>query len=274
MTSRPRARLDRILVERGLAPTRAKAQALILAGQVHTGQTRLDKPGMRHPPDIPLRIAEGRRYVGRGAHKLLAALRRFRIDVAGKPAIDVGASTGGFTQVLLERGAGRVIALDVGHGQLDWGLRNDPRVFPLEGVNARYLSPGALPFIPHFGAVDVSFISLERILPPVVDCLAPGGELVTLIKPQFEAGRDKVGRGGLVKDPGVHREVLRRYTSSIVHCGWSVVDLCPSPLPGARGNREFLAHVRPSGDGLDAAAVAARIEACVAEPDLTMQAEE
>jgi 23S rRNA (cytidine1920-2'-O)/16S rRNA (cytidine1409-2'-O)-methyltransferase len=253
--SAARERLDRLVVARGLAETRAKAQALILAGRVSSRGERLDKPGNRYPSDLPLELAEGRRWVGRGAGKLLAALRAFRIDAEGRDALDVGASTGGFTQVLLEAGARRVIALDVGRGQLDWTLRNDPRVLPLEGVNARHLSPVDLPFPPTLAVIDVSFISLKLVLPPVVACLGPGGEIAALVKPQFEVGRGQVGKGGIVREPALHREVLERISGFVRANDWGVAAFCASPVRGADGNREFLIHVLPAGPGLERAAL-------------------
>jgi len=248
--SKPRERLDVLLVARGLAETRTKAQALILAGRVFSRGERLDKPGNRHAADLPLELSEERRYVGRGAYKLLHALRAFRVDPAGRDALDVGSSTGGFTQVLLEEGARRVIALDVGRGQLDWGLRNDPRVVLLEGVNARYLTPQDLPFPPSLATIDVSFISLELVLAPVVACLDRSGELVALVKPQFEVGRGQVGKGGIVRDPALHRDVLERVAQFVRASGWGVSDVCASPVLGADGNREFLLHVLPRPGGL------------------------
>jgi 23S rRNA (cytidine1920-2'-O)/16S rRNA (cytidine1409-2'-O)-methyltransferase len=269
----PRERLDRILVLRGLAPTRTRAQALILAGRVRSGEARLDKPGTRYPADLPLSVNEGRRFVGRGAHKLQQALDTFGIVVEGRDALDVGASTGGFTQVLLEAGARRVIALDVGRGQLDWSLRSDPRVHPLEGVNARNLRAGMLPFPPSFASIDVSFISLELVLPPVVRCLAEGGEIVALVKPQFEAGRGQVGKGGVVRDPAIHREVLERVIGFAGSRGWGVRGVCASPIRGADGNREFLVHVRPAEAGEPAAALRRRIDD-LARPERIEEAEE
>jgi 23S rRNA (cytidine1920-2'-O)/16S rRNA (cytidine1409-2'-O)-methyltransferase len=185
------------------------------------------------------------RYVGRGGHKLAGALDRFEIAVAGRDALDVGASTGGFTQVLLEAGARRVVALDVGRGQLDWGLRGDPRVFPVEGVNARFLDRRLLPFVPSLATVDVSFISLRQVLPAVVACCDPESDVLALAKPQFEVGRGRVGRGGIVRDPALHREVLLGLAQFAVEHGWAVAGACASPLPGATGNREFFLHLRP-----------------------------
>ena len=249
MTSpgRRKLRLDRLLVERGLADTRARAQALILAGRVVSGDERLDKPGALHAPDLPLEVREGRRFVGRGALKLEAALACFAVDPAGRDCLDVGASTGGFTQVLLLAGARRVIALDVGRGQLDWSLRNDERVIPLEGVNARHLQDVPLPFRPSLATIDVAFISLELVLPPVVGVLDPGArqDVLALVKPQFEVGRGRVGRGGIVRDPALHREVLERALAFVERRGWCAVALAASPIAGADGNREFLLHVRP-----------------------------
>ena len=259
-----RERLDRILVLRGLAPTRTQARALILAGRVVSGSERLDKPGNRYHVDCPLRVEPGRRFVGRGAHKLEAALRSFGIDVAGRDALDVGASTGGFTQVLLEAGVRRVIALDVGRGQLDWTLRRDARVTPLEGLNARYLQPEDLPFAPSFAAIDVSFISLELVLPAVASCLVRAGEIVALVKPQFEVGRGQVGRGGIVRDSGLHRQVLERTVQFARANGWGVAALRASPILGADGNREFLIHIRPTARGVEPEALQAMIGDAVA----------
>jgi len=260
-----RARLDQILVERSLADSRARAQALILAGRVRRGTEVLLKPGLRYPPDVELTVVEGRRWVGRGAHKLHAALAAFSVDVAGRDCIDVGASTGGFTQVLLEAGARRVIALDVGRGQLDWGLRNDDRVVVVEGLNARYLRAQDLAFEPSLAVVDVSFISLRLVLPPVVAVLPPSPEadLVALVKPQFEVGRAAVGRGGIVRDTRRHREVLDRTIEFCVGRGWGVLGVTASPIAGADGNREFLIHVRPAGSGADRAKLDRAVEAAL-----------
>jgi len=260
-----RARLDQILVERSLADSRARAHALILAGRVRRGTEVLLKPGLRYPPDVELTVVEGRRWVGRGAHKLHAALAAFSVDVAGRDCIDVGASTGGFTQVLLEAGARRVIALDVGRGQLDWGLRNDDRVVVVEGLNARYLRAQDLAFEPSLAVVDVSFISLRLVLPPVVAVLPPSPEadLVALVKPQFEVGRAAVGRGGIVRDTRRHREVLDRTIEFCVGRGWGVLGVTASPIAGADGNREFLIHVRPAGSGADRAKLDRAVEAAL-----------
>jgi len=234
-----RERLDRLLVERSLAPTRSQAQALILAGRVSSAGVRLDKSGTLLPVDTPLEVAEGRRYVGRGAYKLAGALQRFALAVEGRPCMDVGASTGGFTQVLLENGATEVVALDVGRGQLDWTLRQDPRVHVREGINARYLTAAELPFAPTLAVIDVSFISLRRVLPAVMPLLAGPAEVVALVKPQFEVGKGRVGRGGIVRDPELHREVLIELTGFCSTHGWGPRAMCISELRGADGNREF-----------------------------------
>jgi 23S rRNA (cytidine1920-2'-O)/16S rRNA (cytidine1409-2'-O)-methyltransferase len=260
-----RERLDVVLVERGLAPSRAKAQALILAGRVLSSGKRLEKPGQRIPRGTPLEIREARRYVGRGGHKLEGALRHLAIDATGRDALDVGASTGGFTQVLLEAGARRVVALDVGRGQLDWSLRRDPRVHVLEGFNARHLAPAVLPFLPSLAVVDVSFISLELVLPGVVSCLTETGEIVALVKPQFEVGRGLVGRGGIVRDIRLHRDVLRSFGRLAAERDWGIVDLAPSAIRGAEGNQEYFIHFRPSSAGLAPAALAHRIRKATAE---------
>jgi 23S rRNA (cytidine1920-2'-O)/16S rRNA (cytidine1409-2'-O)-methyltransferase len=250
-------RLDVLLVERGFAPTRAKAQALLLAGLVTSGERRLDKPGQLVPVEIPLAVGEGRRYVGRGANKLAPALTRFGVDPAGREALDVGASTGGFTQVLLEAGATRVTALDVGHGQLDWTLRNDPRVVVLEGRNARTLEPSDLPGRPSLAVIDVSFISLRQVLPSTCACLAPGADVVALVKPQFEVGRGRVGRGGIVRDPALWDEVLAELVAFATERGLGPAAIARSALTGAEGNVEFFLHLRPGAPPADAAALAA-----------------
>lgn len=241
-----RDRLDRVLVERGLAENATRARALILAGRVVSEGRRLDKAGNRVPVDLPLEVSPGRRYVGRGAHKLAGALDAFRIEARDRPAIDVGASTGGFTQVWLEAGASPVIAVDVGRGQLDWTLRQDPRVVVLEGVNARHLDPATLPLRPSCASIDVSFISIERILPALVPCLEDEADIVALVKPQFEVGKGQVGRGGIVRDPDRHREVLTRVIGFCVDRGWGVRGAARSAIEGADGNREFFLHIRPA----------------------------
>lgn len=255
-----RPRLDLILVERGLAPTRTRAQALIMAGRVRSAGIRLDKPGVRVEPDIPLTVDPGERYVGRGGLKLNGALAMLEGGVAGCAALDVGASTGGFTQVLLEAGATKVIALDVGRGQLDWTLRTDPRVTVMEGFNARHIQPSDLPFTPDLAVIDVSFISLVLILPAVFRCLPDHGRVVALVKPQFEAGRGKVGKGGIVRDPVVHREVLVNIAAFATENRWGIRSVEVSSIRGAEGNVEFFISLATGPAGLAPDAVARLIE--------------
>jgi 23S rRNA (cytidine1920-2'-O)/16S rRNA (cytidine1409-2'-O)-methyltransferase len=245
MPATPRIRLDVRLVNEGLAASRERARALILAGRVRVGGEVLSKAGASVPAGAPVVVVEPDfPWVGRGGVKLAHALDTFRIDVAGREALDIGASTGGFTDVLLQRGAQRVVALDVGHGQLDWRLREDPRVVVLERRNARQLERDWLPGPVDVVTIDVSFISLRLILPALPPVLAPGADIVALVKPQFEAGRGEVGRGGLVKDPAVHEAVLARVTQSAASHGLSREAMTPSPITGATGNQEFLLHLR------------------------------
>ena len=245
MPSPPRTRLDVRLVNEGLAVSRERARALILAGRVRVGGEIVSKAGASVPADAQIGVvAPDFPWVGRGGVKLAHALDTFHIDVAGREALDIGASTGGFTDVLLQRGARRVVALDVGHGQLDWRLREDPRVVVLERRNARQLERAWLPAPAGVVTLDVSFISLRLILPALPAVLAPGADIVALVKPQFEAGRNEVGRGGLVKDPAVHDAVLARVTESAASCGLTRLAMTPSPITGATGNQEFLMHLR------------------------------
>ena len=246
-------RLDVLLVERELVSSREKGRRLIMAGQVRVGGELSDKPGRQVPVDASVTIDERLSYVSRGGQKLEAALDHFKLDVQGWVVADVGASTGGFTDCLLQRGASRVYAIDVGYGQLAWSLRRDPRVHVLEGVNARYLEPAALPFLPSLAVVDVSFISLKLVLPGVVSCLAETGVIVALGKPQFEVGRGEVGRGGIVRRPEAHRRVLEEVMAFARDHSWGVAGLCASALAGADGNREFFVHLRPAGPSADPA---------------------
>jgi 23S rRNA (cytidine1920-2'-O)/16S rRNA (cytidine1409-2'-O)-methyltransferase len=240
-----KTRLDTLLVERRLAASRERARALVLTGQVRVDGVVVSKAGTAVPVDAEITLIQpDHPYVGRGGLKLAHALDAWAIQVAGRDALDIGASTGGFTDVLLRRGARRVIALDVGHGQLDWRLRNDPRVIVLEGVNARTLTPSALPHLVDVVTIDVSFISLRLILPPVPALLRPGADVMALVKPQFEAERDEVGRGGLVRDPTVHERVLAEITDAAAAAGLRRVAAMPSPITGATGNQEFLVHFR------------------------------
>lgn len=237
-----RERLDQLVVAQGLAATRSKAQALILAGEVFAGERRLDKAGALIDPATVLRLrSPERRYVSRGAFKLLAGLEHFGIDPRGRLCLDIGASTGGFTEVLLERGAALVVAVDVGHGQLDWRLRNDPRVVVLERTNARHLTADLLPGAPSLVVCDASFIGLKTVLPAALGLAAPGAALVALIKPQFEAGPAAVGKGGVVRDPAVHEAVCQAIRDWLLaKMGWQVLGITPSPILGPKGNREFL----------------------------------
>jgi len=238
-------RLDVALLERGLAPSRARARALILAGQVRVDGQVVSKAGAPIGEQAQLElIAPDHPYVGRGGVKLAHALDVFAIGVAGRRALDVGASTGGFTDVLLQRGAASVIALDVGRGQLDWRLRTDPRVVVRERVNARALTDRDVPHVVDLVAIDVSFISLRHIFPALPPFLAAGADIVALVKPQFEAGRDEVGKHGLVTDPDVHDAVIARATTEAAAVGLSRVGMTPSPITGATGNREFFLHLR------------------------------
>jgi 23S rRNA (cytidine1920-2'-O)/16S rRNA (cytidine1409-2'-O)-methyltransferase len=243
-------RLDKLLVERGLAESRERAQALILAGRVTVDGRVQAKAGVLVSADAALTVAApDHPWVGRGGIKLAHALDAFGIDATGCLAIDIGASTGGFTDVLLARGARRVIALDVGRGQLHWKLRSDQRVAVLEGINARSLRPEDLPDLgagADIVVIDVSFISLKRILPVVPALLARHAHVVALVKPQFEAGRQDVGPKGLVKDAVVHRRVIDEVTAEAAAVGLERVGLIDSPITGAEGNREFLMHLRPS----------------------------
>jgi 23S rRNA (cytidine1920-2'-O)/16S rRNA (cytidine1409-2'-O)-methyltransferase len=236
-------RLDLLLVERGLAPSREQAQALIMAGSVSVGSSVVDKSGSAVDEDARLSVEAPPKYVSRGGLKLERALDVFNIDVVGLLTADVGASTGGFTDCLLQRGAARVYAVDVGYGQLDWRIRTDPRVVVLERTNVRYLE--SLPEKVDLATVDVSFISLRLVLPAIARLLRDGGQIVSLVKPQFEAGRGKVGKGGVVRDPDVHRDVLRGLADWCVAEGLGLVGLTVSPLRGPAGNVEFLAAISP-----------------------------
>lgn len=238
-------RLDKLLVDRGLAPTRERARALILAGRVNVGERAVTKAGTTIPLDAAVVLSTpDHPYVGRGGLKLAHALDVFGVSVEGRLALDIGASTGGFTDVLLRRGATSVIALDVGRGQLDWRLRSDSRVIVRERTNARSLAAADLPHAVDLVSIDVSFISLRHILPVVPPLLTPGADVVALVKPQFEAGRDEVGKGGLVMDPVVHQEVVARVIRDGEAAGLTLVDRTESPITGATGNREFFVHFR------------------------------
>jgi 23S rRNA (cytidine1920-2'-O)/16S rRNA (cytidine1409-2'-O)-methyltransferase len=236
-------RIDQLLVDRNLTPSREKARALILAGQVLVNGQRVDKAGQTVIADAGVEVLQPMRYVGRGGLKLEAALEHFRIDVDGRVAIDVGSSTGGFTDCLLQHGAARVYAIDVGTGQLDWKLRNDPRVIVREHVNARYLKATGFPERMDLAVCDVSFISVTMILPMLPPILKPDAAMVILVKPQFELDRHQVGKGGIVREPELHAAACRRVAESVEALGF-VSDTIPSPITGAEGNREFLLYAR------------------------------
>lgn len=240
-----RERIDKLLVERGLAESRTKAQAMVMAGVVLVDEQRVEKPSQQIDPGSTIRIKGGddptSRYVGRGGLKLEAALREFQIDVAGWTCLDVGASTGGFTDCLLQHGAAHVVAIDVGHNQIDWRLRNDARVEVREGVNARYLQPEDFETKFDLAVMDVSFISATKVIPAIVPLLREGGAIVTLIKPQFEVGRGEVGGGGVVRDAAKRARVVEEVNDAARALGLAVVNVMESPLPGAEGNVEYLA---------------------------------
>lgn len=248
MARRARVRLDELVLGRGHAPSRTAARALIMAGLVLVDGQLSDKAGTLVDPEAPLVVKARPRFVSRAGEKLDAALDTFGIDVKGAAALDVGASTGGFVDCLLQRGAELVIALDVGRGQLDARLRGDARVHVIEGVNARYLEPSTLPWQPDLLTMDVSFISATKVLPAAVGCMAGRFEGVILIKPQFEAGPKDVGKGGIVRDAAVHRRVLRE-AAEFVLCklGIDLAGLCRSAVPGAGGNVEYFCHIRRGG---------------------------
>lgn len=238
----PKKRLDQILVDRGLAESRTRAQALVIAGKVYSGERRLDKPGAPTAEDLAIELrGEPHPWVSRGGIKLAAGLDAFAIDPAGMTAIDVGASTGGFTDVLLQRGAARVYAVDVGHGQFAWKLRHDPRVLVLERTNARHLTAEQVPEPVDLVVCDASFIGLETVLPAALALTKPAAFLVALIKPQFEVGKGRVGKGGVVRDPALHAEVCERIRAWLAGLpGWRVLGIAESPIKGPEGNVEFL----------------------------------
>jgi 23S rRNA (cytidine1920-2'-O)/16S rRNA (cytidine1409-2'-O)-methyltransferase len=253
-------RLDVLLVTRGLVESRTAAQKLILAGLVYIGEGRADKPGMQVAVDAPLHVRQGLPFVSRGGSKLQAALDAFAPDVEGWVCADVGASTGGFTDCLLQHGAAHVYAIDVGYGQLDWKLRQDPRVIVMERTNARYLT--SLPEPIDLVVIDASFISLTLLLQVAAGWLKPDGHIVALIKPQFEAGRDQVGRGGVVRDAAIHADVLRRVLTWANEHDLPPRGLIRSPIKGPAGNVEFLAHLRRGSAQCSTDEIAAMVAAC------------
>lgn len=239
----PKERLDRLLVDAGLADSREKAQRIIRTGRVRVNGQVQSKPGNQFDIDDKLEVEEPDRFVSRGGEKLLGALEAFPIELDSRVCLDIGSSTGGFTDCMLQHGASRVYAIDVGKGQLHWKLRNDERVVAMEGINARYLKADDITEQASFAASDLSFISLTKVLPAVTPLLEKGAEMVTLIKPQFEAGPEKVGKGGVVRDPEVHEEVVKRiHLFGVEELGLEWMGLETSPLKGPAGNIEFLAH--------------------------------
>lgn len=241
-------RLDKLMVERGLAPSREKAQALIMAGQVVVGDHAAQKAGQQVTAEVEIRIkGEVMPYVSRGGLKLAKGLEAFGIETADRIAIDVGASTGGFTDCLLQQGASRVYAVDVGYGQLAWKLREDPRVIVLEKTNIRHLQHESLEPRPDLAVIDASFISLNLVLPPTLALLTRPAEVVALVKPQFEVGKGAVGKGGIVRDPKLHEEVLASMERLAAELGAELLGICDSPITGADGNREFLMGLRITG---------------------------
>jgi 23S rRNA (cytidine1920-2'-O)/16S rRNA (cytidine1409-2'-O)-methyltransferase len=259
-----RLRLDVCLVERGLAPTREKAQALVMAGRVRVDGVPAGKSGAAVGTEAVVEVLPGPAHVGRGAVKLEGALDAFGIDPGGRIAVDLGASTGGFTETLLARGAQRVYAVDVGRGQLHESLARDPRVIVVDRVNARSLTALHVPEPCGIATADVAFISVRKVLSPLRAVLAPDADAVVLVKPQFEVGRGQVGRGGIVKDPELHALALRTVAeSAVADSGYAVRGACASPIAGTEGNREFFLHLRPGGDGLSAAERAAAVERAV-----------
>ncbi len=248
-------RLDLLLVERGLVESREQARRLIMAGEVLVNEIVRDKAGQTFPVNAVLRVRNALPYVSRGGLKIAAALDEFKIDVQGKIVMDVGASTGGFTDCLLQRGAAQIYAIDVGYGQLAWKLRNDPRVTVMERTNIRHLTALPNDVQPNLAVIDASFISLTLVLPPTLALLQPGADIIALIKPQFEAGKEQVGKGGVVRDPTVHRHVIETIFHFVQTVGLTVYGLHPSPLLGPAGNVEFLIWCRQgTTPAIDAAA--------------------
>jgi len=262
--SAQKVRLDTLLARRGVFDTRTRAAASVLAGEVLVGaeRARAHKPGQLVAEDVTVTVAEGPAFVSRGGHKLANALAATGLDPARRRCLDVGASTGGFTDCLLQRGAAHVVCVDVAYGELDWGLRTDPRVSVLERTNARALAPGQLPYAPDLIAVDVSFISLAKVLPAVLGCAAPRFDCLALVKPQFEVGRERVGRGGVVREAGDRRDALVAVAEAAREQGAGVRGFASSGLPGPKGNRETFLWLteRARGDVPDLEAAAREVE--------------
>lgn len=257
-----RRRADTLLAERGLAPSRTAAAATVRAGRVRLGKdgSTIDKPSELVPEDTELLVEEGEEFVSRGGVKLNNALNELSVAVEDRLALDVGASTGGFTDCLLQRGARMVIAVDVGYGQLDWSLRQDSRVLVMERLNARYLGDSFLPFRPELITVDVSFISLAMLIPSIVNTAADEFDLLGLVKPQFELGKEKVGKGGVVRDAGDRRDAIRRVAEAAQQAGLVVRGLASSGLPGPKGNRETFVWAALSGEAIDLDAALTEVE--------------
>jgi 23S rRNA (cytidine1920-2'-O)/16S rRNA (cytidine1409-2'-O)-methyltransferase len=242
-----KTRLDRLLVEKGLAETRSKAAALIMAGSVLIDGTLVTKAGTLVSENVRVTLKESPRYVSRAGDKLLAALDTFGVDPAGRIAIDIGASTGGFTDVMLQRGAAKVYAVDVGRGQIHWKLRTHEKVVSLEGINVRNLDPSLIGDRCDLATFDVSFISLRLVVPPVLHVLKSGADIIALIKPQFEAGREHIGKGGILKDHAIAQEVIRDMEAFLTGLACTVSGTIPSPVKGIKGNQEYLVHARFRG---------------------------
>ena len=257
-----RRRADTLLAERGLAPSRTAAAASVRAGRVRLGLDgpEVQKPSELLPEDAELVVTEGQRYVSRGGIKLDNALAKLTIEVAGRSCLDVGASTGGFTDCLLQRGAAMVLAVDVGYGQLDWTLRQDSRVLVMERLNARALGDSSLPYRPELVTADVSFISLAKLLPPIVACAAEDFDFLGLVKPQFELDQEKVGKGGVVRDADDRREAIRRVAQAAKDEGLAIRGIASSGLPGPKGNRETFVWAARGGDEVDLEAAIEEVE--------------
>ena len=262
----PKSRLDSLLAERGLFESRTRAAAAVMAGKVRLGGDgrRAEKPGQMVAADVALSVDEDQQYVSRGGIKLANALQTTGIEVGGRHCLDVGASTGGFTDCLLQRGATHVVALDVAYGELSWRLRGDERVTVIERANARVLEPGALPYRPDLIVANVSFISLRKVLPAVLSVAADPFSCLAMVKPQFEVGRERLGKGGVVRDPALRREALTGVGECAAELGFSVLGFASSGLPGPAGNRESFVWIGPAGDPRAVADVGAA--AAIVEP--------
>ncbi len=239
----PKIRLDQLLLQRNLADSREQAQRLIRSGVVRVGEQLAEKPGHQYKDDVEVFVKEKEKYVSRGGLKIEGAHKQFNFDLKNSICLDIGSSTGGFTDFMLQHGATKVYAVDCGTNQLHYKLREDPRVIVMENTNARYLTPEDIPDMADFCSIDTSFISLTRILPPLKNLIKPGGHIISLIKPQFEAGKDQVGKGGVVRDPAIHKEVIEKIRKfGTEELGFKWLEFCTSPITGPAGNIEFLAY--------------------------------